>query len=74
MLTLDDLLDTDRRRQGNADIVKEEEAILKEALKTAESQKLNDMHSRGASSRLDDLVSFRGYFCGYYSALPRIKQ
>jgi len=45
----------DRRRKGNADIVKEEEAILKEALKTAESQKLNDMHSRGASSRLDDL-------------------
>ena len=53
-----DHLGIDRRRKGNADIVKEEEAILKEALKAAESQKLNDMHSRGASSRLDDLVSF----------------
>jgi len=36
----------DRRRKGNADIVKEEEDILKAALKNAESQKLNVMHSR----------------------------
>jgi len=43
----------DRRRKGNADIVKEEEAVLKEVLKTAESQKLSDMHSRGARGDWD---------------------
>jgi len=44
----------DRRRKGNADIVKEEEEVLKTALKTAESQKLNTMQSRAGEEDPDN--------------------